>query len=81
MSEKTLGQIALEAYMGEVKSPFAPMICWENADESIVRSFEAVAQAVRLATIEECAKIADLYAEKAWAAEDIAKDIRSLAND
>lgn len=30
------------------------------------------------AIIDECAKIADLYAEKAWSASDIAADIRAL---
>lgn len=74
---KTLGQIACEAHAAflglNLKDPFLP----DSTHPDTIylhKLWEHTAAAIA----EECAKIADLYAEKAWPATDIAADIRSL---
>lgn len=74
---KTPGQIACEAhskFLGlDFKDPFQP---GSTHPDSVYlhQLWEHTANAI----IDECAKIADLYAEKAWSAPDIAADIRAL---
>jgi hypothetical protein len=85
VSEKQLGQIAYEAAKPHLSG--APVAwCDARMDADWRQAWHIAASAVRLAVIEECAKVADVEAEACWgnsasetAAEHIAKDIRSLS--
>jgi hypothetical protein len=81
MGSMTLGQIAYEAWLGDLYG--TP---WNEKSKDLIAEWEAAAQAVRAAVIEECAKVCDRRALGAnnstvgrmFEAQDCAAAIRSL---
>ncbi len=69
MTEKTLGQIEWEARISFYKKEgYHPSFQteWEDLSGDQKDAMEAGAKAVRLAVIEECAKVADYWGEGKW---------------